>query len=142
MSEAEQKPGTACNFSRVLVTDDEAQIRKLFTTILSIGLPELKVDVACNGLEAVKAFREGHHGVLLMDIKMPEMDGLQAFLAIQELCRTENWQMPSVVFCTGFIPPETVNQIVGDGSVHTILHKPVKSEQIITAVRTRLGGKK
>ena len=92
--------------------------------------------------EAVKAFREGHHGVLLMDLKMPEMDGLQAFLAIQELCRTENWQMPSVVFCTGFIPPETVNQIVGDGSVHTILHKPVKSEQFITAVRTRLGGKK
>jgi CheY-like chemotaxis protein len=138
MSDAENIPTVACDQTRVLVTDDEAQIRKLFNTILSIGLPGVKVDLACNGIEAVKAFREAHHAVLLMDLKMPEMDGLQAFITIRDICKAENRQMPAVVFCTGFVPPESVNEIIGDGKVHGILHKPVKSDQILSAVRTRL----
>jgi CheY-like chemotaxis protein len=141
MSELGNSPTVCCDPVRVLVTDDEAQIRKLFNTILTLGLPEIKVDVACNGLEAVKAFKEFHQSVLLMDLKMPEMDGLQAFITIRDLCAAENWQMPSVIFCTGFMPPETVNQIVGDGCHHGILHKPVKSAQIISAVQAKLGKK-
>jgi CheY-like chemotaxis protein len=142
MSETENRLAmTACDPARVLIVDDEAQIRKLFTTILSLGLPETKVDVACNGLEAVKAFKEGHHAVLLMDLKMPEMDGLQAFMTIRDICTAENRQMPSVIFCTGFVPPETVHEVVRAGTLHSILHKPVKSEQIISAVRSKLGMK-
>lgn len=131
----EMKP---CDKGRILITDDEAQIRKLFTTLISFDLPDLRIDTACNGLEAVRAFKESRHGVLLMDVRMPEMDGLQAFEAIQELCRQENQEMPAVIFCTGFMPPDRVTELVGDQKYHCILHKPVKSEQIINAVQERL----
>lgn len=137
MSDGENKQ--VCDMSRILVADDEAQIRKLFATILNVGMPEVKVDVACNGLEALKSFRQFHQGIVLMDLKMPEMDGLQAFNAIRDFCNEQNLDMPSVVFCTGFIPPETVTQLAGDGQKHGVLHKPVKSEHILSAVRVRQG---
>lgn len=130
--------GSVCDRQRILVADDEDPIRRLFVTILSYGLPSLKADIACNGLEAVKSFQQGHHGVILMDLKMPEMDGVQASLAIREFCRQNNWEMPAIVFCTGFTPPDSLKDILGDGSLHFLLRKPVTSEQIINAVKSRL----
>lgn len=133
----QKKPLVKCERNRILVTDDEAAIRSLFKTILSFSFEGVKVDEACNGLEAVMAFREGHHGIILMDLRMPEMDGHQAFLAIQDICHEKGWQMPAVVFCTGFDPPDTVRQIVGDAKYHNVLRRPVTSDDIINAVRSR-----
>ena len=127
-----------CDRSRILVADDEAPVRHLFSTILSYGVPEARIDQACNGLEAVKTFQGAHHGVILMDLRMPEMDGFNAALAIRDFCRTQNWQMPSIVFCTGFAPPTALDEIIGDGKLHGLLRKPVTSEQIITTVKSRL----
>jgi len=73
-----------------------------------------------------------------MDLRMPVMDGLQAFQAIESFCLTEKQQMPSVTFCTGFAPPETLNQIVAKGSPHALLHKPVNSQDIINAAKRGL----
>lgn len=136
--QAAQNKTVARDHKRVLVVDDEADIRKLFKTILVYSLPGVEIDVASNGLEAVKGFETGHHGVILMDLHMPEMDGLQAFVTIQQMCGEKNWEMPAVVFCTGFTPPATVHQVVGDGGYHCLLHKPVNSLQIAGAVKHRL----
>jgi two-component system response regulator AtoC len=132
------KSGVARDLKRVLVVDDEAGIRKLFKTILTYAFPGVTIDVAGNGLEAVKEFSNAHHGVILMDLRMPEMDGLQAFGAIQRMCGEKNWEMPPIVFCTGFTPPETVHEVVGDGTYHSLLQKPVDSQQITDAVKDRL----
>ena len=128
----------ACDRQRILVADDEEPIRRLFTTILSYGLPAVKVDTACNGLEAVKSFQLTHQAVILMDLKMPEMDGVQASMAIRDYCLRNNREMPAIVFCTGFSPPDSLNDMLGDGSRHYLLRKPVTSDQIINAVKSRL----
>ena len=128
----------ACDKQRILVADDEDPIRRLFSTILSYGVPSAKVDLACNGLEAVKSFQGTHQGVILMDLRMPEMDGIQAAAAILDFCNEKRWQPPAIVFCTGFAPPDSLNAILGDGSLHQLLRKPVTSDQIINAVKGRL----
>lgn len=123
---------------RILITDDEAPIRALFRMILATSLPDVTIDEACNGLEAVRLFEESHHGVILMDLRMPEMDGLSAFLAIQNMCIQEGRQMPHVVFCTGFAPQEAVREIVAGGGYHSLIQKPVRSADIADVVRARL----
>lgn len=123
---------------RILIVDDEEGIRGLFTTILSQDMPEAAVDEASNGAEALERFRLDHHDVLIMDLHMPIMDGLTAFGAIKEHCEAASIRMPAVIFCTGFAPPSSVREIVGASSRHFLLPKPVKSEVLIRAVRTRL----
>jgi CheY-like chemotaxis protein len=110
----------------------------LFRAILSQALPDCTFDMAGDGEEAVRAFSEGHHRVLLMDLHMPVMDGQSAFFQIRDLCADRRWEMPSVVFCTGFVPPDTVQAIVAENPTHCLLQKPLSDETLTGAIRKRL----
>lgn len=128
-----------CDKGRILIVDDEEIILRLFQMILSSALPDLKIDLASNGAEAVKAFSAGHHAVLIMDLHMPVMDGQTAFAKIEHVCKKKKWEMSSVVFCTGFAPPDLVKDVVAKSSTHCLLLKPVSNEALVEAVRSRLG---
>lgn len=130
--------GAPCDRNRVLVVDDERAIRLLFQLILSEELPGREVDVASNGQEAFEAFQCRHHAVLLMDLHMPVMDGQQAFREIDDLCRRENLEMPSFVFCTGYAPPDELRNVIESSSRHGLLSKPVGTADLVRAVRERL----
>ncbi len=68
--------------AKVLIADDAAFIRmKLKKVLEELGL---QVVEAANGLEAVKQYQERKPDLVLMDISMPEMDGLNALKAIME----------------------------------------------------------
>jgi CheY-like chemotaxis protein len=122
-----------------LIVDDEKALLKLFRMILRLDLPETEVDVALNGEEAVEIFRDRHHAVLLMDLHMPVMDGRAAFFAIEEYCREQGWEMPAVVFCTGFAPPDAVSRVVESNPAHCLLAKPVTADLLVNTIRSRLG---
>ena len=63
---------------RVLVADDQSMVRAGFRMLLS-GEPDIEVVAeASNGIEAVDKAARFHPTVVLMDIRMPELDGLQA----------------------------------------------------------------
>jgi len=139
VSEAPKASGIVeCNKERILIVDDEKTILKLFQMILSSGLPDRKIDLAANGKEALDLFLKEHHGVLIMDMHMPIMDGQAAFCEIEKACRTQNWKMPAVIFCTGFAPPDTVRNIVSMSPVHCLLSKPVSGDILVETVRSRL----
>lgn len=123
---------------RILVVDDEQMIRKLFGMIILTEMPDAVIDQAANGKEALKAYEEGHHDLVIMDLQMPVQDGREAFAAIGRLCARKQWPLPPVIFCTGFSPPASLNAIIGDGSMHCLLRKPVKADALLTAVRQRL----
>ncbi len=123
---------------RVLIADDEASVRQVYQMMLSRALPTVTFDLARNGLEAVRLFREKHHGVITMDVRMPELGGLEAFQAIAKFCEDENVEMPRVVFCTGFAPSDTISKVVGTGDYHGLLLKPFGSAEIVEAVSSRL----
>lgn len=127
-----------CDKHRVLLVDDDDAVRALFRLILATVMPERHFDEARNGQEALNCFSGGHHAVLLMDLHMPVMDGQSAFLEIEKLCTIRNWELPSVVFCTGYAPPEIVTRVVESSSMHSLLLKPVSSDALVNAVRSRL----
>jgi CheY-like chemotaxis protein len=126
------------NKARIMVVDNEKTILRLFKMILSEALPGTKIDFAEDGEEAVNKFSSRHHAVIIMDIRMPVLDGHGAFKRMQQLCEEKGWEMPSIVFCTGFPAPDAVNELVLDNSAHGLLSKPVSGQTLIDTVRARL----
>lgn len=123
---------------RILIVDDEQMIRRLFGMIIQAEYGDAVIDQAGNGEEAVAAFSQGRHDLIIMDLQMPVCDGRTAFMEISRLCHEKGWAVPPTVFCTGFSPPESLSAIVGDGSVHGFLRKPVKADALLEAIRQRL----
>ena len=106
--------------------------------VIASALPDIQVSTAGNGREALDTFNREHPRVIIMDMRMPVMDGREAFTQIEATCRRRNWQMPCVVFCTGFAPPDMIQKVVREGERHCLLSKPVRSETLIREVRARL----
>ncbi|MPQ48483.1 response regulator [Marinifilum sp. N1E240] len=69
------------NYSILLVEDN-----KLNQTVVKFTLKRFGylIDVANNGIEAVEKYREGEYDFILMDIMMPEMDGIEATKCIRD----------------------------------------------------------
>lgn len=69
-----------------LIVDDEAELRRSVISILQSTMPEIEfaIDEASTGKEALEKVREQQWDLVLMDVKMPEMNGIEALTAIKE----------------------------------------------------------
>lgn len=74
------------NEVRVLIVDDEDELRKSVASILGTAMPEyvFRVSEAANGREAIEKVRQSDFDLVLMDVRMPEMNGLEALAQIKE----------------------------------------------------------
>ncbi|MER5210127.1 response regulator transcription factor [Streptomyces sp. NPDC002838] len=116
---------------RVVVADDQALVRRGFTMILRVHHDIEVVAEAGTGLQAIEAARRHRPDVILMDIRMPEMDGLEATSRILE---EADWG-PRVLILTTFDPDEYVYKALRSGASAFVL-KDIPPEQLATAVRT------
>jgi len=134
-------PGPDVSRSRprhVLVVDDEPTLLKFVEHVLQHDLPDLTVDCAVNGAEAIASFHVRHHSLIILDISMPVMNGEDAFLEVKRICKEKKWEMPAVIFCTGYTPPDSIRQAIAEENIHCYLPKPVTKETIVNAVKNRL----
>ena len=114
---------------RVVVADDQALVRGGFRLILQTQ-PDIEVvGEAADGREAVARTREQRPDVVLMDIRMPGMDGLEA---TRRLMTTQN--PPRVLMLTTFDLDEYVYDALRAGASGFLL-KDVRPEQLADAVR-------
>ncbi len=72
---------------RILIVDDESDLRSSVITILQqeISSTSLTCDQAANGVEALQLVEKNFYDLIIMDVKMPQMDGLTALQKIKEL---------------------------------------------------------
>jgi CheY-like chemotaxis protein len=126
-----------CDNGRALVVDDEPSLRMIHQKILQVKFPQYKTETASNGAEAVKAVRASHPALILMDIRMPVMDGTTTFLKIHELCEENNWEMPHVVFCTAFDPSPEVKSIIAADKRHGFMRKPTSMSALVKTIEDR-----
>ena len=122
----------------VLLADDEPGITKVFHYILREALGGCRVDAVEDGRRAVELFRKHHHAVVILDLHMPEMDGVEAFQAIREDCAEEGLPMPCVVFFSGYAPPSSLVPVLESDDGHRFLPKPVSGSKLVEVVRSRL----
>ncbi len=117
---------------RVLIADDQQLIRDGFRMILAAE-PDIEiVGEAANGTEAVSMTRELRPDVVLMDIRMPELDGIQATRGI--LAQSHE-PKPSVLILTTFDLDEYVYDALRAGASGFLL-KDVPARQLSAAIRT------
>ncbi|MFG1664084.1 response regulator [Streptomyces sp. Y7] len=116
---------------RVVVADDQALVRRGFTMILRVHQDIEVVAEAGTGLEAIEAAHLHRPDVILMDIRMPEMDGLEA---TSRILKEADWGA-RVLILTTFDPDEYVYKALRSGASAFVL-KDIPPEQLATAVRT------
>jgi DNA-binding NarL/FixJ family response regulator len=119
----------------VLLADDERLVRAGFRMILKAEAGLEVIGEAADGLEAVKAVEELRPDVVLMDIRMPKLDGLEATRRI--LARPE--PQPRVVVLTTFDLDAYVYEALRAGASGFLL-KDAPEDQLVAAIRIAADG--
>ena len=120
---------------RVLLADDQAMVRTGFRMILELEEDIEVVGEAQDGAEAIAAARRAHPDVIVMDVRMPRVDGLEATRRLV----TELDPAPRVLVVTTFDEDEPVYEALRAGAAGFLL-KNAPPEQLVDAVRTVAGG--
>src|SRR5713226_10438002 len=124
---------------RVLIVDDQTLVREGFRKLLELE-PDIEiVDMASNGESALAAVERLHAqntppDVILMDIRMPQMDGIAATRAIKE-----RWPDTHIVILTTFDDTELIHAGLRAGALGYSL-KDITSEELAMTVRTAARG--
>jgi CheY-like chemotaxis protein len=116
---------------RLLVVDDEPNICRMVAAVL--GRSGFAVETATGGEEALERFRGETFDLLLTDIKMPGMTGLE----LLQRCREIRPGLPVIVF-TGYATAESAAAAVRTGADH-YLRKPFDINELRRVVTATLG---
>jgi signal transduction histidine kinase/CheY-like chemotaxis protein len=118
------------NHQKVLLAEDNAINQQIAVLLLKERLA-LEVDVANNGKEAVDAFNAsetGHYAAILLDVRMPVMDGLQAAKAIRASSHPDAKSIPIIALSANTYA-EDINQSLKAG-MNAHLAKPIDLAEV------------
>ena len=115
---------------RILLAEDNAMNQKVATRLLEqLGY---RADVASNGREAIEALERQPYDVVLMDVQMPELDGLDA---TRQIC--ERWPeetRPHIIAMTANALPEDREACFAAG-MNDYVAKPIRAEELVAALK-------
>lgn len=111
--------------ARILIVDDEEVVR--VSHLRSLVGTNYKAQAAKNGSEALRAMAKRPFDVILLDLRMPDLDGMDVLKIIKE-----RWPDSEVVVITGYPTIESAKQAVRLGA-HNYLAKPVGPDDVVKA---------
>lgn len=120
---------------RVLIADDHAIVRQGLVSLLQQESDLSVVAQAGNGQEAVALFSQHRPDVVLMDLRMPQMDGVEAITAIRAECTN-----PQIVVLTTYDGDEDIYRGLRAGAKGYLL-KDTEPDELFAAIRTVFVGK-
>jgi CheY-like chemotaxis protein len=136
-NDLKQEDKTIADFSifegkRILLAEDNEINRLIATTVL--GNYGAAIDVAVNGLEALEMLQNTHYDLVLMDVQMPVMDGLEATRKIRmEMKRS----IPVIAFTANAIKGE-IDICLASG-MNDYISKPFEEDKLIRTLTHWLG---
>jgi len=125
--------GSVGRAAHVLVVDDNATNRMVAEALCEMF--DCSSESVEDGLEAVDAARTGRFDLILMDIRMPRMDGVEAARAIRALPGHAG-QVP-IIALTANADPEDAKTYLATG-MHSVVEKPIKPEKLLAAMSAAL----
>lgn len=123
----------------VVIVDDQAMVRAGFSAILDAQDSIFVVGQAGDGSEGVAVAKALKPDVVLMDIRMPELNGIEATKAILAAAARDNRTPPAVLILTTFDADEYVHDALHAGASGFLL-KDATPEELVSAVRIVAAG--
>ena len=114
------------NMSINLAEDDPVNQKVTLLMLRKLGI---QAEATANGLEVLQALERQHYDIVLMDIQMPEMDGIEATKIIRE-----RWACgPKIIVITD-CDPNTYRELCFNAGANEFLTKPVMIEELTAAI--------
>jgi len=113
--------------ARLLLVEDDHRTRDLFGQFFR--MKGYQVFEARDGEEAVAMAGRQAFDLIVMDVKMPKLDGLEAFHRIREVCASSK-----VLLMTGFTMNEELDHLLVKDSTVAYVHKPFTFDQLTAAI--------
>jgi DNA-binding response OmpR family regulator len=117
---------------RILLVDDEPDV----TTTFKMGLEGtgFKVDAFNDPAEALSKFKAGVYDLLLLDIKMPKMNGFQLYEELEKLDRNAK-----VCFITAFeVYYRSLRELFPQIEIDCFIKKPIEAEELVKRIQAEL----
>jgi len=119
----------------ILVADDESSVRRLIRRLLS---KEYKVVEAENGAAAIEIVNKQKVDLILMDIMMPETDGLSAAYAIKQNALTSNIPILMVTAINHSLNKKLSENVIGANGYIT---KPFDNKELLSTIKILLNNR-
>jgi NarL family two-component system response regulator LiaR len=120
---------------RVLIVDDHSMVRAGLATFIRVKADLDLVGEGRNGQDALRLCEQLQPDVVLMDLVMPRMDGLEATRAIRE-----RWPHIQIIALTSFKEKERVHKALQAGAIGYLL-KDVSADELAEAIRAAHAGR-
>ncbi len=137
VQQQQDKPLSVMAEMEVLLVDDNPVNMVLNNRMLKALMPNAKLTEAVNGLEALKACETKQFSIILMDVQMPVMDGIEATKQIRQL--PNYCDVPIIGVTAGNVLGEREKCI--DCGMNDFLPKPLRQQQLEEMLRKHLEGK-
>lgn len=115
---------------RILVIDDDESMRKLL--VMTLESRGYSVDTARDGKEAIRKSNSDLYDLALVDLRLPDMDGIELLTAMKQIAPT----MMKIIL-TGYPSLESAIEAINKGADGYVV-KPVKTEQLLSTVQEHL----
>jgi DNA-binding NarL/FixJ family response regulator len=125
------------SFIRILAVDDHFLVREGIATFIAAQSDMRLIAEATNGREAIQQFREHHPDVTLMDLQMPEMNGLDAIIAIRN-----EFQDARIIVLTTYKGDSRVLRALKAGAQAYLLKSLLRKELLETIRAVHAGHKR
>jgi len=127
------------NELNILAVEDDPLNMILLVDILSFYADKVKIDKALNGREALKKLKFKNYDLIIMDIRMPEMDGYETTKYIREKLSKPKNEIP-ILGLSAYVVKEEIEKGKLTG-MNDFLSKPINPEKLIEKIQ-KLTGKK
>ena len=121
---------------KIMVIDDEPLVLKTIGKLLEIE--GYFVTTCESGKEALLFIEQEEIDLVISDIRMPAMNGVETISVMSEHCKEKNKETPPFIFITGYAD-EVANQKARDLDPADFIYKPFNQIDFISSVRAALG---
>jgi PAS domain S-box-containing protein len=125
-----EDPGKEIFDARILLAEDDPMIQNVIT--LTLAQRGWQAEIAETGLDAVEKWKRGNFDLILMDLQMPEMNGLEATRTIREK-ETEGNKHTCIIGLTAHARREIMDDCLKAG-MQSVLTKPIQMKKLFSAI--------
>ena len=122
---------------KILIVDDDTDCAKGLKISLETEFPVFKIRVVSDGYEALMEMGQFNPDLLILDIRMPKIDGLEVCYRVKS---SESWSDTKIIAITGYSKAYTEKNVL-EGGADEFLLKPIKTEELFNHIRKLIGVK-